>query len=180
MSRVFRGRFIAALKKVLPLKMTHKLLAALYRNNWVVFAKKPFSGAENVVEYLGHYTHKIAISNHHIVKLNYGKVTFTYKDYHHGGVTKEMRLDALEFIRQFSQHILPKGFVRNRHFGILSSSSKQQCGVVIKAQLLPLPTPPPQDSYAAPEAYNPKQCPCCKKHTMATIIVFNRQGTPAD
>ena len=180
MSTVFRGRFIAGLKEVLPLEMTRELTNALYQHNWVIYAKKPFSGVQNVVEYLGRYTHKIAISNHRITSIADGRVTFTYKDYRHGGVKKEMELEAVEFVRRFSQHILPKGFVRIRHFGILSSTSKQQSSELIKAQLPPLPPPPPRDSCAAPQAYNPKQCPCCKKDTMATIMVFNRRGPPAD
>ena len=179
MSQVFRGRFIAGLKEALPLEMSRELVSTLYKNNWVIYAKKPFSGAQNVVEYLGRYTHKIAISNHRITSIGDGKVSFSYKDYKHGGVKKEMELEGLEFIRRFSQHILPKGFVRIRHFGILSSSSKQRCGQVIKAQLPPIPPPAPQAGGAAPQAYNPKQCPCCKKDTMATIMVFNRRGPPA-
>ncbi len=178
MSQVFRGRFIAELKEALPLEMSRELLSALYKNNWVIYAKKPFSGAHNVVEYLGRYTHKIAISNHRITNIADGKVSFSYKDYRHGGVKKEMELEGMEFIRRFSQHILPKGFVRIRHYGILSSTSKQQNGVVIKAQLPPLA--PPQAGCAAPQAYHAKQCPCCKKDTMATIMVFNRRGPPAD
>ena len=179
MSAVFRGRFIAGLKEVLPLEMSRELVNALYKNNWVIYAKKPFSGAQNVVEYLGRYTHKIAISNHRIKNIADGKVSFSYKDYKHGGVKKEMALEGVEFIRRFSQHILPKGFVRIRHYGILSSSSKQQSGAVIKAQLPALTPPPPQACGAAPQAYNVKQCPCCKKDTMATILVFNRRGPPA-
>ncbi len=179
MSQVFRGRFIAGLKEALPLEMSRELLSALYKNNWVIYAKKPFSGAQNVVEYLGRYTHKIAISNHRITTIAEGKVSFSYKDYKHGGVKKEMELEGMEFIRRFSQHILPKGFVRIRHYGILSSTSKQQNGVVIKAQLPPIAPPPPQAGCAAPQAYHAKQCPCCKKDTMATIMVFNRRGPPA-
>ena len=180
MSQVFRGRFIAGLKEALPLEMSRELVNALYKKNWVIYAKKPFSGVQNVVEYLGRYTHKIAISNHRITNIADGKVSFSYKDYRHGGVKKEMELEGVEFIRRFSQHILPKGFVRIRHYGILSSTSKQRCGKVIKAQLPPIPPPAPQAGSATPQPYNPKQCPCCKKDTMATIMVFSRRGPPAD
>lgn len=180
MSQVFRGRFIAGLKEALPLELSRELLSALYKNKWVIYAKKPFSGAQNVVEYLGRYTHKIAISNHRIRNMADGKVSFSYKDYRHGGVKKEMELEGMEFIRRFSQHVLPKGFVRIRHYGILSSTSKQRCGEVIRAQLPSIQPPAPQIDGAAPQAYHPKQCPCCKKDTMATIMVFNRRGPPAD
>ncbi len=118
MSTVFRGRFIAGLKEQLPKEIDSQLLSKLYKHKWVVYAKRPFAGPVSVVEYLGRYTHKIAISNHRIISHENGKVTFSYKDYRHESVKKEMPLDAVEFIRRFSMHILPKGFVRIRHYGI--------------------------------------------------------------
>jgi len=137
MSKTFRGRFIAGLKEQLPQQMTAKLVNDLYKHNWVVYAKQPFTGPQSVVEYLGRYTHKIAISNHRIKNIAEGKVSFAYKDYKHGSVKKEMILDSMEFIRRFSLHILPKGFVRIRHYGICSSSSKIKSATLIKAQLPP-------------------------------------------
>ena len=180
MSTLYRGRFVAALKQQLPQQMTKELINALYKHNWVVYAKRPFSSPQSVVEYLGRYTHKIAISNHRIKNTEDNKVMFSYKDYKHGSVKKEMALEATEFIRRFSLHILPKGFVRIRHYGICSSSSKQKSAVIIKAQL---PTAVQQCipyNKATPIAYNPKQCPCCKKETMQTVMRFNRRGPPAD
>jgi hypothetical protein len=96
-------------------------------------------------------------------------------------VKKEMVLEGLEFIRRFALHVLPKGFVRIRHYGICSSSAKQQSASVIKAQL-PMVTGPPIEgiTQASPVAYNPKQCPCCKKQTMETVMRFNRRGPPVD
>ena len=99
----------------------------LYKKDWVLYAKRPFSGPAKRDGILGRYTHKIAISNHRIKNIEEGKVTFTYKDYKHAAVKKEITLDALEFIRRFALHILPKGFVRIRHYGILSSTSKAKC-----------------------------------------------------
>ena len=179
MSKTFRGRFIAALKEELPQEMTKQLINALYKHNWVVYAKLPFSGIESVVEYLSRYTHKIAISNHRIQNVEDGKVAFSYKDYKHGSVKKEMVLAGMEFIRRFSLHILPKGFVRIRHYGICSSSSKAKSAAVIKEQL-PAPKPKLIDlmTKAAPVPYNPKQCPCCKKETMESLMRFNRRGPP--
>ena len=176
MSKVFRGRFIAALKEKLPAQMHPKLVTELYKNKWVVFAKRPFNGPQTVIEYLGRYTHKIAISNHRIKNISDGKVSFSYKDYKHGSVKKEMTLDALEFIRRFAMHILPKGFVRIRHYGIVSSTSKALCAVVIKEQLPPLQ----QNAKPKKEIYNPLQCPDCKKETMQTLLRFNRRGPPGD
>jgi hypothetical protein len=142
----------------------------------VVFAKRPFNGPQSVIEYLGRYTHKIAISNHRIKNISKGNITFSYKDYRASAVTKEMTLDGPEFIRRFAMHILPKGFIRIRHYGILSSTSKAACAVVIKEQLPPLqPNAKPKK-----EIYSPLQCPCCKKQTMQTLLRFNRRGPPDD
>lgn len=176
MSNVFRGRFIAALKEQLPQHMPPEIINELYKKDWVVFAKRPFNGPQSVIEYLGRYTHKIAISNHRIKNLAAGKVTFTYKDYRAAAATKEMTLDALEFVRRFAMHILPKGFVRIRHYGILSSTSKAKCAVIIKEQLLKIQN----DTKPRQEIYNPLQCPCCKKQTMQTIMRFTRRGPPKD
>lgn len=176
MSKVFRGRFIALLKERLPAEMNRELVNELYKKDWVVFAKRPFNGPQSVIEYLGRYTHKIAISNHRIKNIENDKVTFSYKDYRQGAVTKEMTLEALEFIRRFAMHILPKGFVRIRHYGIVSSTSKATCAAVIKEQL------PQVQNNKKPkkEIYNPLQCPCCKKQTMQTLLRFNRRGPPGD
>ncbi len=158
--------------------MTPQLVNALYKHNWVVYAKRPFTGPQSVVEYLGRYTHKIAISNHRIKYADDKHVTFSYKDYRHGSVKKEMTLDGFEFIGRYSIHISPKGLVRIRHYGILSSTSKKQAAICIKEQLPkaePLikttPLPPP---------YNPRQCPCCKEETMHALMQFDRRGPPAN
>lgn len=124
MSKTFRGRFIAALKEQLPEEMTKEFISRLYKHNWVVYAKRPFTGPQSVVEYLGRYTHKIAISNHRIKSIDNGQVSFGYKDYKHGSVKKEMTRRGMEFIRRFSLHILPRGFVRIRHYGICKQQFK--------------------------------------------------------
>ena len=180
MSKVYRGRFIAALKQHLPQEITKALVNCLYKHNWVVYAKQPFTGVQGVVEYLGRYTHKIAISNHRIQNIEEGKVTFAYKDYRHGSVKKEITLEAMEFIRRFSLHVLPKGFVRIRHYGICSSSAKIKSALVIKAQLPVAAKLSAVVTKATPVAYNPKQCPCCKKETMETVMRFRRRGPPVD
>ncbi len=128
---MFRGKFIALLKERLQGEMTPELVNQLYKKDWVVYAKRPFGGPQTVTEYLGRYTHKIAISNHRIKNMEDGQVTFSYKDYKQAAVHKEMTLEATEFIRRFAMHILPKGFVRIRHYGILSSTCKAACAVVI-------------------------------------------------
>ena len=176
MSKLFRGKYIAALKTLLPLQMTPALLNALYKHNWVVYAKRPFTGPQSVVEYLGRYTHKIAISNHRLTHVDDRSVSFSYKDYKHGSVKKEMTLLAGEFIRRYAMHILPKGLVRIRHFGILSSTSKVKAAVLIKAQL-PAVAKPEVIIRLQRQDYNPLQCPCCKQDTMHRLVGFQR-GPP--
>lgn len=178
MSSVFRGKYIALLKKRLPKQITIPLLNNLYKQPWVVFAKRPFDNPNSVIEYLGRYTHKIAISNHRMQGLENGSVAFTYKDYRQGAAIKTMQLEGMEFIRRFSMHILPKGFVRIRHYGILSSTSKQRCATEIKTQLSAPKISEHQNPIIKKELYNPKKCPCCKKETMATIINFKNRPPP--
>lgn len=176
LSKVFRARFIQALKLQLPGSLEPDLVGALYKKDWIVYAKRPFNGPSTVIEYLGRYTHKIAISNHRLTGISNGQVSFRYKDYRQGSVNKIMTLDGLEFIRRYAMHILPKGFVRIRHYGILSSTTKYQNAEIIKEQLPEAPII--LSSRPKPVPYNPKTCPCCKKDTMETILRFNRRGPP--
>lgn len=121
-SKVFRAKYVAELRKQIP-GLPQSLYDKLFSKNWIVYAKPPFSKPENVVEYLGRYTHKIAISNHRIRSINKDskQIIFSLKDYKQGGKTKLLTLSYTEFIRRFSLHVLPKGFTRIRHYGILSS-----------------------------------------------------------
>jgi hypothetical protein len=136
LSQLFRGKFLAGLKAAYEAgRLTlagsvnslqeprefRKLLGTLYRQPWVVYAKPPFGGAEQVYRYLGRYTHRVAISNGRLVSLEKGRVTFRYRDYADNQRLKQMTLDAEEFIRRFLLHVLPKAFVRIRHYGLLAS-----------------------------------------------------------
>ena len=143
----------------------------------IVYAKRPFSGVNSVVEYLGRYTHKVAISNHRIIaidKVN-DTVSFNYKDYKDKGKRKVCTLTQMEFVRRFSLHILPKAFVRIRHYGILSSTVKKQAIDNIRKQL-----PHKKNKTIKTQAllYNPLQCQCCKKETMIHIFSFDQRGPP--
>jgi len=100
------------------------LLDACYAKKWVAYCKPPFGSANQVVAYLGRYTHRIAISNNRIQSLENGKVTFLWRDYAHGGEMKPMKLDAEEFIRRFLLHILPSGFRKIRHYGLFAFRDK--------------------------------------------------------
>jgi hypothetical protein len=136
LSRVFRGKFVAALKQAfqngrlslhgnLALLAQPKTFAAwlrpLFRKDWVVYAKPPFGGPQYVLQYLGRYTHRVAISNHRLVSFTDGKVTFRWRDSAHNNEQKFMTLPLDEFLRRFLLHVLPKGFVRIRNFGFLAN-----------------------------------------------------------
>jgi len=136
LGELFRGKFLAGLKtayeagqltlagSVESLRDPAEfriLLGTLYRQRWVVYAKPPFGGAEQVYRYLGRYTHRVAISNGRLVSMEHDRVTFRYKDYADGARWKQMTLDGDEFIRRFLLHVLPKGFVRIRHYGLLAA-----------------------------------------------------------
>lgn len=123
-SRKFRGKFLALLKEKFK-DLDLSLLNICYEKEWVVYCKPPFKTAACVVEYLGRYTHRIAISNNRILKLENGNVTFKWRDYKDCNKWKEMTLTATEFIRRFLMHVLPHGFMKIRHFGFLSSRGKQ-------------------------------------------------------
>ena len=120
-SIVYRAKFMAALRE--EVAIPQNIAAAVMRKDWVVYAKRPFSSPKTVMEYLGRYTHKIAISNHRILDISNGKVTFKYNDYK-TKANKTMVLNATEFIRRFSLHVLPKGFRKIRHYGMLASRNK--------------------------------------------------------
>jgi hypothetical protein len=96
------------------------------RTDWVVYAREPFGGPEVVLKYLARYTHRAAISNHRLVELEDGQVQFRWKDYAHGGRWRTMTLSAVEFVRRFVMHVLPSGFVRIRHYGILANRHRRE------------------------------------------------------
>ena len=170
MSKVFRARFTERLRKRFDLPTG--LYDRLFAKDWVVYCKRPFHGPRQVIEYLGRYTHKIAISNHRIKNLEEGSVTFTVKDYRHGGKKSLVRMPDAEFIRRFSMHVLPKGFVRIRHYGILSSAKKKNVLPVVRAQVGDIVPS------AAREPLRNGICPVCKKGKLVTLTVFGSRGPP--
>lgn len=134
-------------------------------------AKRPFGGPKQVIEYLGRYTHKVAISNHRIKEVTNSSVIFSYKDYRSGGQNKMMTLENREFIRRFSMHILPRRFVRIRHYGILSSSWKRgKLQALQKCLQVKRPEVKPRTKL--------RKCPCCKTGTLITIETFGKRGPP--
>lgn len=173
LSKVFRARMVALLRKHFP-NEEKAFFEGLFKTEWVVYAKRPFGGPKQVIDYLGRYTHKIAISNHRLTTVTDEQVSFRYKNYRNGQQGL-LSLSPLEFIRRFAQHILPKGFVRIRHYGLLSSRTKSKAIPSIHLQLSnKIMTIQKQERRKAP----PVLCPCCKKATLQTIMRFDHRGPP--
>ena len=172
LSKIFRAKFCEKLKEKEPIKY-EQIRQELWQKPWVVFAKKPFGSPKSVVEYLGRYTHKIAISSHRIKNVDAQNVTFDYKDYRQEGLKKQMTLTHQEFIRRFSLHILPKGFVKIRHYGFLSSTWKRQ-----KLKLLQLKLKVKVLGNREKKPFLPK-CPCCRTGNLHRIALFDQRGPPA-
>jgi hypothetical protein len=180
MSAVFLGKFVALLKAFLQSKeieFSDGLRRAIYKKEWVVYAKRPFGGAGQVIEYLGRYTHKIAISNHRIQSIDHGNVTFNYKDYGDGAKVKTMSLAAPEFLRRFCLHILPKGFRKIRHYGLLSSRNKRNLRE-LQIRMGALEQKEDAIIYIHPD-YKIKRCPCCGKGEMHVIMHFGANAPPS-
>jgi hypothetical protein len=178
LSRVFRGKFVAGLRELhaagqlgfhgaLDHLRTPAAFAAflrpLFRSDWVVYSKRPFGGAEHALRYLGCYTHRVAISNHRLVSLEEGRVTFRWRDSAHKNKKRLMNLPVAEFLRRFLLHALPRGFVRIRHFGLFAHRRR--------ATLLPLclqllasagkPTPSNEPELKSDSARSLWTCPHC-------------------
>jgi Putative transposase/Transposase zinc-binding domain len=156
LSRVFRGKFIAGLKQLVVQdklqfhgslqelakpERFRQFLYQLYSNEWVVYAKPPFGGAEHVLHYLARYTHRVAISNHRLVAFKEDLVSFRWKDYAHNGKQKVMTVSTDEFLRRFLIHVLPKGLVRIRHSGLFANRRRApsllRCRALLDAIVLP-------------------------------------------
>jgi len=151
LGRVFRGKYLALLEQAFeqgkllgpdrrPRWPSAGAFAAwrkrLQQKEWVVYAKPPFGGPAQVLKYLAGYTHRVALSNHRLLKLEEGRVTFTYKDYAADQRQRTLTLPAEEFLRRFLQHVLPRGFVKIRHYGLLANRHRQQRLEVCRRLLL--------------------------------------------
>jgi len=176
LSRVFRGKFVAGLQRLFRQKKLgfhgnlkylsqpipfHAFLRQLFRQDWVVYAKPPFGGPAYVLQYLARYTHRVAISNHRLVSLADGQVTFRWKDYAHGHKKRRMTITADEFLRRFLLHVLPRGFVRIRHFGFLSARRRRELLAVCHQLLAEPPRPRSPTPTATPPSVTTWPCPCC-------------------
>jgi len=180
MSKKYQGLFVSKLRKSLP-KLPQSLYDNLFKKKWVVYAKPPFGKPENIIEYLGRYTHKIAISNHRILGIDKKNklVTFRLKDYRKGGQKTRLTLSTKEFIRRFSLHILPKGFTRIRHYGFLSSSWKKDKLPLLQLQLADKDLTEIKRVVVQEKSLH-RCCPSCKKGTLITLLTIGIRGPPGN
>jgi ribosomal protein L37AE/L43A len=204
LSRVFRGKFLAGLRTAFQRGRLRfpgrsaalarpgrfdRLIAQTVRTEWVVDAKPPWGGPATVLKYLARYTHRAAISNHRLVGLADGQVSFRWKDYAHGGRRGTMTLTAVEFVRRFLMHVLPMGFVRVRHCGLLANRHRREklarCRELLgrtvtpqaeTAPADPVPVPPPGREAAATPT---RVCPRCGAGRLVVVAEFPPLTLPA-
>lgn len=197
-SKLFRGKFLAHLTRLRQRGKLHftgacaelapdgawrLLIAKLKAIRWVVYAKPPFAGPEQVLDYLSRYTHRIAISNERILAVKNDTVCFRYKDYAHGNARKVMELPATEFLRRFLLHVVPPGFMRVRHYGILANAQRvaklARCRELLGEAPPPIPPPPPADSLAEAVqrlmGIDITRCPQCGEASMRSVEILPPQ-----
>jgi len=185
LSALFRGLFLHYLKQAYEQgklqfagsleDLAHpaafnRLLNKARKKKWVVYAKRPFGGPQQVLDYLGRYTHRVAISNHRLLALEDGRVTFSWKDYRDSGASKVMTLEAGEFIRRFLLHVLPDGFQKIRYFGLMANRGRA-ANLALCRELIPdaAPGAPALEVKDWSERYrqltgeDPRLCPACKR-----------------
>jgi hypothetical protein len=175
-------KFFTALEPLRERNAFCQLLARVKAYKWVVYAKRPFAGPQQVLDYVGRYTHRVAISNDRLLDIENGQVRFQWKDYRHGDQSKTMTLSADEFIRRFLLHVLPDGFQRIRYYGFLGNRYRrdklEQC-----RRLLGMPTPVDQtntpekdyrDRYEELTGHSLHQCPQCSVGRMLVVMILPR------
>ena len=177
MGSVFRARYVKLLRKAIksgsipPADVPPGLFPRLFLKEWITYAKEPFKQPQHVLNYIGRYSHSIALNNHRIKKVSEEKVLFSYKNYKKNGQKEDMELDQWEFIRRFAMHIVPHRFVRIRHYGILSNRLKVKALQAARKDLLverpnhPIDAPPSLDPliYAC-------YCSCCERTTTHLLL----------
>ena len=169
-------QFFSSLQELQHEQAFSRYLAPLRNEEWVVYAKRPFAGPQHVLDYLGRYTHRVAISNERLLNIDNDQVSFSWKDYRDHNQQKTMTLSAAEFIRRFLLHVLPDGFQRIRYYGFLSNRYRQQklaqcrqlLGMASGGQPLgeAPPTPDYRDRYQELTGSSLRECPVCRKGHM--------------
>ena len=173
-----RLSFFSSLQPLQDPQAFAEYLAPIRKSQWVVYAKRPFGGPEQVLAYLGRYTHRVAISNNRLLSMQQGKVSFRWKDYRDHDQCKTMTLEASEFIRRFLLHVLPSGFQRIRHYGFLANNVRQakltrvaSCsGYPFLSLSTPQEKPDYRDVYETLTGRSLRDCPVCHKGHMVQIM----------
>ena len=200
LSAVFRGKYLDALALAAKRGEIHfdgataelaaperfaAFLQTLRGHDWIVYAKPPFAGPQQVIAYLGRYTHRIAISNHRLVGFSEGEVRFRWRDYQHANRIKTMTLPVNEFIRRFLLHVLPSGFMRIRHFGLLANRTRREKLPQCRALLEQAPPPEPVPESAAETmlrltGVDIERCPHCHlgKLSIVALLLPQTRGPP--
>jgi hypothetical protein len=204
LSRLFRRRFLELLEQAFEggRLQFHSALQALReraafraylepvrQKAWVVYAKPPFAGPQQVLDYVGRYTHRVAISNHRLVDIDDGKVSFRWKDYRDGDAHKRMTLEAGEFIRRFLLHVLPPGLQRIRYYGWMGNRHRAEKLALCRQHLQMAPLAPAgadvqtpadyRDRYQALTGHSLRECPICRKGQMITLEPIARPTAPS-
>lgn len=184
LSEVFRGKFYDGLKRLFRRRQLAfhgslawlaeprafaRFLQSIHRHAWIIDVRKPFGGPEHVLHYLARYTHRVAISNHRLIALEDGKVTFRWKDYACGGKKRKMTLAAEEFIRRFLLHVLPKGLVRIRYYGWMANRLRRECATQCRALLAAAAATDQRE--AAPG----RRCPHCGGTVETVEVIVPRE-----
>jgi hypothetical protein len=195
---MFRGRFLyyleqaftsgklnffSAHRHLLEPAAFRRYLAPVHGTEWVVYAKRPFAGPAQVLDYVGRYTHRVAISNNRLVSMDNGKVRFHWKDYRDDNRQKTMTLEGGEFIRRFLIHVLPDGFHRIRYYGFLGNCHREQklalCRELLRMEP-PAPADPPadyRDRFEALTGQSLRVCPHCQTGIMVVTGCISRPTT---
>jgi Putative transposase/Transposase zinc-binding domain len=178
LSKVFRGKFLARLQQACDkgkIPAANKEIKASRQKNWVVYTKKPFGSPHTLLDYLGRYTHRVALSNDRILQVQDGEVTLSYRDRRDRDRKKTTELEAHEFIRRFLLHVLPDGFMRIRHFGFLANRSKKQALGRCRKLFDLDPVLPPSPFLSAKDlllkiiGVDLSRCPSCREGTMIVV-----------
>ena len=182
LSVAFRGKLLERLKRNLKKKNRlpefQPIINLCYAKPWVIHCEPSLGNARQVVNYLGQYTHRVAISNTRIKNIDQGGVTFSYKDYRDNANQKLMTLTGVEFLRRFALHILPRGFVKIRYFGILTSAYRQQVeSLKTKPDIFQLTETKPE-RIARLTGHHPCKCSKCKTGTMIPVEIIPRIRSP--
>jgi hypothetical protein len=180
-------RFFGTLEPLRDRRAFGQQWAKAKASKWVVYAKRPFAGPPQVLDYVGRYTHRVAISNHRLLEIENEQVRFEWKDYRTGGQVKTMTLSAEEFIRRFLLHVLPSGFQRIRYYGFLGNRYRQQklhqcrrlLGMPMPDQTPAAPAEPDyRDRYEELTGASLRQCPQCQRGRVIPVALLPRSPRP--